>query len=272
MKRTLRPFALLLVVVGGAWLLVAAGTPLAAANAGKQSACGFTLGFAALRDRLPREVGACLEDERHDPTTGDAVQQTTGGLLVWRKLDNRAAFTDGTQSWVDGPYGPQRRGNDQRFAWEPNPERLSITPPPAPGERCHPAGLTLEVAGSDAGAGNVVATFRFRNELAVPCTFYGYVGAQLLAADRQPLPTQVVRGGGFLAGDPGPTLVRVAPSGTAAFRVHWGQVEVGDERSCPAASSLAVIPPDEYSPLIVPVTIRACGGGRLNLGALQAAP
>lgn len=272
MKRPVRLFLLLLLVAGGAWLLVAAGTLPAAAQASAQTACGFTLGFAALHDRLPREVGACLEDERHDPATGDAVQQTTGGLLVWRKLDNRAAFTDGAQTWVDGPYGLQRRGNDQRFAWEANPERLSITPPPAPGERCHPAGLTLELAGSDAGAGNVVATFRFRNELAVACTFYGYVGAQLLAADRQPLPTRVVRGSGFLAREPGPTLVRVPPGGTAGFHAHWGQVEVGGETSCPVASALAVIPPDEYAPLVVPVTIRACGGGRLDVGAIQAAP
>jgi hypothetical protein len=49
-------------------------------------------------------------------------------------------------------------------------------------------------------------------------------------------------------------------------------VEVAAETNCPVASALAVIPPDEYAPLVVPATIRACGGGRLNLGAVQPGP
>src|SRR5579864_6657634 len=81
-------------------------------------ACTFILGFAALHDLLPSVVGDCVTNELYDPTTGDALQQTTNGLLVWRKSDNWTAFTDGFQSWVNGPLGLQQRQNDQRFWWE----------------------------------------------------------------------------------------------------------------------------------------------------------
>jgi hypothetical protein len=80
--------------------------------------CRFQLGFAALRAAVPGVVGGCLEDEHHNPENGDALQRTTGGLLVWRKSDNFTAFTDGHRSWVAGPYGVQSRLNSERFSWE----------------------------------------------------------------------------------------------------------------------------------------------------------
>ena len=99
--------------------------PAAAAGAGPGT-CRFVLGFAALHDRLPAIVGACLDDEQHNPATGDGVQHTTGGLLVWTKADNVAAFTDGYRTWLQGPYGLQERLNTQRFPWEPNPGGLPL--------------------------------------------------------------------------------------------------------------------------------------------------
>jgi hypothetical protein len=61
------------------------------------------------------------------------------GLLLWRKLDNWTAFTDGVRWWVNGPLGLQQRLNDQRFSWEANPHdwrlfhrrsrAISATPP-----------------------------------------------------------------------------------------------------------------------------------------------
>ena len=97
--------ALLLVLVGG-------GGRAAAAD------CRFVLGFEALHDAIPDTVGACLENEQHHPVSGDARQRTTNGLLVWRKADNRTAFTDGYRTWVIGPGGLRQRLNTERFAWE----------------------------------------------------------------------------------------------------------------------------------------------------------
>ena len=39
--------------------------------------------------------------------------------MVWRKLDNFTAFTDGYRTWVNGPFGVQMRLNTEQFPWEP---------------------------------------------------------------------------------------------------------------------------------------------------------
>jgi hypothetical protein len=96
----------------------------AVATSASTTACAFVLGFKALHDLMPARVGVCRDNERYDPTSGDAVQHTSGGLLVWRKADNGTAFTDGSQTWVLGPLGLQQRPNGRRFRWEANPAHL----------------------------------------------------------------------------------------------------------------------------------------------------
>ncbi|MGI8912404.1 MAG: class F sortase [Chloroflexota bacterium] len=88
--------------------------------------CRFVLGFQALHDLIPAVVGDCSDSEAHNPANGDALQQTSGGLLVWRKADNWTAFTDGFHSWINGPSGVQERLNTQRFNWEANPDGLPL--------------------------------------------------------------------------------------------------------------------------------------------------
>ncbi len=96
--------------------------------------CQFVLGFATLRDLIGHEiVGECLENEHHG-ANGDALQQTAGGLLVWRKADNWTAFTDGYRTWINGPNGLVQRLNTERFAWEADyaPGGGIATPTPTP--------------------------------------------------------------------------------------------------------------------------------------------
>ncbi|HEY3108953.1 MAG TPA: hypothetical protein VGL23_09385, partial [Chloroflexota bacterium] len=103
------------------WMAIAAlAVQLSAPTvAAAQSACVFKLGFRAIADQLPEKVGSCLEDEHFNPANGDALQKTSGGLLVWRKADNFTAFTDGYRTWVAGPNGVQRRLNSgPLFDWE----------------------------------------------------------------------------------------------------------------------------------------------------------
>ena len=88
--------------------------------------CRFVLGFATLKALIdeaegPEKVGECLEDEHFNVINGDSLQQTTGGLMVWRKHDNWTAFTDGYRTWINGPYGLQKRLNTARFDWEEEP-------------------------------------------------------------------------------------------------------------------------------------------------------
>jgi hypothetical protein len=78
----------------------------------------FVLGFKTLAEEIPSIVGQPLENEHPSPEGGDQLQQTSSGMLVWRKADNWTAFTDGHRTWVNGPYGIQERLNSERFDWE----------------------------------------------------------------------------------------------------------------------------------------------------------
>ena len=82
-----------------------------------QGPCYFELGFAALHDLIPDIVGDCLDNEMHG-ANGDGLQHTTDGLMAWRKADNWTAFTDGANTWINGPFGISTRPNDVRFSWE----------------------------------------------------------------------------------------------------------------------------------------------------------
>jgi hypothetical protein len=105
--------------------LLLAGGMLPSAMLADQSAvraeagCTLTPGFRAIRDQIPDIVGACLDDEHVNPENGNAEQRTTGGLLVWIKVTNRTAFTDGAVTWLNGPFGLQARPNaGPLFGWE----------------------------------------------------------------------------------------------------------------------------------------------------------
>ena len=103
--------------------LTSVATPVSSA-----STCQFVLGFRTLHDLVPDVVGDCLVEEHHNPDNGDGLQETTRGLLVWRKADNFTAFTNGYRSWVNGPNGLQMRLNTESFAWE----RTTVAPSPRP--------------------------------------------------------------------------------------------------------------------------------------------
>jgi predicted Rdx family selenoprotein len=91
-----------------------------------QQQCTFVLGFQAIHQMIPSVVGDCVTNEFHNPETGDGLQLTANGLLVWRKADNWTAFTDGYRTWVNGPFGLQTRLNTQRFDWERDRQTATV--------------------------------------------------------------------------------------------------------------------------------------------------
>jgi uncharacterized protein YkwD len=100
--------------------------------------CEFKLGFKSLADQIPHVVGQPLEDE-HWGANGDSLQRTTTGLMVWRKADNWTAFTNGSTTWINGPYGVQSRLNGERFLWERESQELAAPPVPAQSVPAAPA-------------------------------------------------------------------------------------------------------------------------------------
>lgn len=123
-------------------LAVSLAILLSGAQSTQAASCTFVLGFKAIHDQIPDIVGDCTSDEYHG-ANGDGLQNTVawhgkGGLLAWRKADNWTAFTDGANTWVNGPNGLQKRPNDQRFPFEndrptqPAPAAPTATAAPAP--------------------------------------------------------------------------------------------------------------------------------------------
>ncbi|MGI8422985.1 MAG: S1C family serine protease [Chloroflexota bacterium] len=125
-------------VIVGILLALAPGPALA------QQQCVFQMGFANLRQSAGAQVvGECLANERFNVANGNAEQPTTSGLMVWRKADNWTAFTNGYETWINGPAGLQSRLNKDRFEWE------SDTPAavaPSPAAVAAPATAVLSVA------------------------------------------------------------------------------------------------------------------------------
>jgi len=141
----MRPGLALLLTVG---LLTGIAIPTHA-----QASCQFVLGFATLRDLIgTSQVGQCLENQRFAPN-GNAEQRTVGGLMVWRKADNWTAFTNGHQTWLNGPNGVQSRLNTDRFDWErdvattlfcPGLTKTMVLDPPQPGSTTYWATVTFQ--------------------------------------------------------------------------------------------------------------------------------
>jgi hypothetical protein len=112
--------------------VVLLGLTVPATSTAAQASCSFTLGFKTLRDIIADQygdrVGLCLENEHFETATGNSLQRTSGGLLVWRKADNWTAFTDGGTTWLNGPEGLASRPNSgPTFPWE---SAAPASPPP----------------------------------------------------------------------------------------------------------------------------------------------
>jgi hypothetical protein len=161
----------------------------------------------------------------------------------------------------------------------PSPTSVATTlPPTASGaprpqfDRCHTAGLSLSAASRpNGGAGNFVQEFGLTNRGSAACWVYGYVGMALIDGAGNQLPTRVVRdtGGRFPFAHVGQYTVQ--PGATAPFWVHWEQVPVGSETSCPTSAGLIVTPPDETTQVRLDgVQITACNGGELDVSPVTA--
>jgi hypothetical protein len=68
----------------------------------------FAMGAADLKQQLGDTVGAPLECEHPVSGTGDTIQQTTTGLVMYRAATNTVMFTDGWRHWALTPRGMVR--------------------------------------------------------------------------------------------------------------------------------------------------------------------
>jgi hypothetical protein len=107
---------------------------------GPIAGCTFLPSLATFLGKIgPTLVGDCVEDALV-AVDADASQRTTNGQLIWHRADGHVSFTDGKDTWLEGPRGIVRRRDQERYAWEPDadagprPQRTSVVlPPPLPG-------------------------------------------------------------------------------------------------------------------------------------------
>jgi hypothetical protein len=122
------------------------------------------------------------------------------------------------------------------------------TTPPGPPTQCHTANLVMTDAGGQPARGNLYGTIVVVNNGTGPCTLFGYAGMARLDANGAVMPTRVVDDTNVAK-----VHVLVAPQGQASFgyATAFGT-------SCAHAAALAVIPPDETTPVTFRSTLPAC--------------
>lgn len=142
---------------------------------------------------------------------------------------------------------------------------IGTTPTPGAGGsgRCLVSQLSLGTGQPNAGAGTVGETFIFTNNSQTTCQLYGYPGMQMLGANGQKIPTNVVRTPGT------EQTVTLAPGGTASFLAQWHD-QTGYTTPCPSSQQIEVTPPNAYSQLTITAMITACPDGTIKVTAVAA--
>ena len=165
-------------------------------------------------------------------------------------------------------------GTPSPAASSPSAQPSPVTAVTASPERCHTSTLSVGFTGSEGAAGTIVDTFRMTNSGRSACTLFGFVGLLMLDGGGRALPTRVVRNGGILATQAGPSRFLLQPGASATFQAAWSDVPRGSEGPCPQAASLIVTPPDEYDHEVIPVRgwgLAPCAGGEIDVSPLRAA-
>lgn len=214
------------------------------------------------------------------PTTAQTTRTLPPGqfVLIGNPGDQNAAVTgaDAVYIYTGGGYQAATTLAPGQGAWAYSAAGGTVTIGASsggtgrPAERCHTSGLAISFIGSEGAAGHIFDTLALTNTTNAPCSMFGFVGAQMLNAAGQELPTRVVRNGGFFSTQPGPTTFVLQPGAAALFQIEWSDVPTGDEMSCPSAASLEVTPPDEFDFLVLPV--RGFGLAPCNAGTIDVTP
>jgi hypothetical protein len=134
----------------------------------------------------------------------------------------------------------------------------SASPSPAV-SRCKLGDLKVTAGQTQGAAGSIAGMFIFKNSSGTACTLEGYPGMQLLDAASHPMTTHVIRGTSVVVPAIPVTLVTLAPGARASFLWGYSDMPTGAE-TCPAATSVEVTPPNDFSHVTLASTMAPCGG------------
>ena len=132
----------------------------------------------------------------------------------------------------------------------------------------------LAAAGQGA-AGTIPGTVTVTNTGGTQCSANGYPTMTLASGSGAPLTVTMVNGLSVSVSAPAnapPSLVALAPSGTAQFAYQFSDVPVGSETSCPTSETATVTMPGASAPSpSFSLAIDPCGNGTIRVSPIYKA-
>ncbi|WP_433062554.1 DUF4232 domain-containing protein [Dactylosporangium sp. CS-033363] len=152
----------------------------------------------------------------------------------------------------------------------PAPVRQSPSPPAtttsaALPTRCHTGDLKLSTGGAGGAAGSLYVYLVFTNVSGRTCTLLGYPGVSWTTG-----PTgQQINDPYARRTDTPPDRVVLAPHATAHALLQHGQPDLYNNCNPVDAAGLRVYPPDETTPVFVPLPDRVCSTKGIGVGGVH---
>jgi hypothetical protein len=140
------------------------------------------------------------------------------------------------------------------------------TPPASGGNECVAADLKPSFLGTNGAAGTIAVGFALTNISGSSCTTYGWPGVLFLSSTDTALPTDAVRTSSDMLGATPASDITLAPGEKASFRLIASDFASGSNSSCPSATDLQIIAPNDTATLKVAISggIPACGHATLS--------
>jgi hypothetical protein len=143
----------------------------------------------------------------------------------------------------------------------------------APG--CLATQLAVQVGPATGAAGSVGYTNDFKNISSTTCTLYGYPGLQMLTANSQPIPTDVIRGTSVTVPYVPEKLVTLVPGARADFDMGFAASTGYGNAKCPTSTRVEFTAPNDFQSLTVALAIQPYGGAtiaQLHCGEIHVSP
>jgi hypothetical protein len=125
---------------------------------------------------------------------------------------------------------PSRPGDANGAAIDP-PQDLVSPEGPIGSDWCPAGSLSIEIEGGDATTGHREAVLRATNVSNTPCVLDGYPDVAIADAHGNEVPLEIVHGSSFMATDPEPSIIILAPGDGAASVLGWdatdGRTSIG---------------------------------------------
>ncbi|MHB8296685.1 MAG: DUF4232 domain-containing protein [Acidimicrobiales bacterium] len=135
----------------------------------------------------------------------------------------------------------------------PPPSTTTTTAPSAVAGGCGPAQLGLARTSFGVAAGSIIDVFTLTNTSTTSCSLQGYPGVALVDAQGQTVPTQLQR-----ISSPAPTKISLAPGAHAYFRLQSSDGTGFTNPTCPQATQVNVIAPNDYTAISTKTSIAPC--------------